>query len=117
MDDSLNVKVGDIFYASWGYEQTNVDFVKVVGFSASGKSAKIVKIGQKIVESIAYMAEKVLPDPDNIVGKESMVRIKNYKDEPELRGTFYPMKDHPEYKRSEFFWKHDGEPVYQSHYA
>ncbi len=25
-----NVKVGDIFYTSWGYEQTNVDFYQVV---------------------------------------------------------------------------------------
>jgi len=25
-----NIKVGDIFYRSWGYEQTNVDFYQVV---------------------------------------------------------------------------------------
>lgn len=37
------VKVGDFFYTSWGYDQTNVDFYKVVGMTASGKSVKVQK--------------------------------------------------------------------------
>lgn len=35
------VKVGDFFSASWGYDQTNVTWFKVVGLSASGKSVKV----------------------------------------------------------------------------
>lgn len=30
------VKVGDYFYASWGYDQTNIDFWKVVGLTPKG---------------------------------------------------------------------------------
>lgn len=30
------VKVGDFFYSSWGYDQTNVDFFKVVGLTPKG---------------------------------------------------------------------------------
>lgn len=37
------VKVGDFFYSSWGYDQTNVDFYKVVGMTASGKSVRVQK--------------------------------------------------------------------------
>ena len=36
-----DVKVGDIFACSWGYEQTNVDFVQVV--ELKGKSSAIVR--------------------------------------------------------------------------
>lgn len=37
------VKVGDFFVCSWGYDQTNVDFYKVVGMTPSGKSVKVQK--------------------------------------------------------------------------
>lgn len=30
MSNKFGVKVGDIFYASWGYDQTNVDFFQVI---------------------------------------------------------------------------------------
>ena len=36
-----SVKVGDVFYSSWGYDQTNADFYQVVGLTPSGKSAKL----------------------------------------------------------------------------
>lgn len=32
----VGVKVGDFFYTSWGYDQTNVDFYKVVGLTPKG---------------------------------------------------------------------------------
>ena len=38
-------KVGDIFYTSWGYDQTNVEFFKVVRVSAS--SVWVQETGQK----------------------------------------------------------------------
>ena len=34
-----NVKVGDKFYTSWGYDQTNYDFLVVVAISPTGKTA------------------------------------------------------------------------------
>lgn len=45
-DTGVEVKVGDFFYSSWGYDQTNVDFYKVVGFTASGKSVRLQKWSQ-----------------------------------------------------------------------
>lgn len=44
------VKVGDFFYASWGYDQTNIDFYKVVGFTPSGKSVRIQKWSSAVVQ-------------------------------------------------------------------
>ncbi len=41
--ESPAVQIGDFFSCSWGYDQTNVDFYKVVGMTASGKSVKVQK--------------------------------------------------------------------------
>ena len=43
-------QVGDILVSSWGYDQTNVDFWRVVGLTASGKSVRIVPAGKRVVE-------------------------------------------------------------------
>ena len=34
------LKRGDIFYTSWGYDQTNYDYIVVLSISSSGKTAK-----------------------------------------------------------------------------
>src|SRR3990167_10206797 len=34
------IKKGNIFYTSWGYDQTNYDFMAVLSVSTSGKTAK-----------------------------------------------------------------------------
>lgn len=36
------VKVGDIFYSSWGYDQTNVDYFAVTEVSKTGKTATFI---------------------------------------------------------------------------
>lgn len=41
------VRVGTIFARSWGYDQTNVDFYRVLGFTPSGKSVRVVKVWQR----------------------------------------------------------------------
>lgn len=42
---ALTVAVGDIFVASWGYDQTNLDWYEVVEVSASGGTATLREIG------------------------------------------------------------------------
>lgn len=32
------IKVNDIFYCSWGYDQTNYDYIAIIGISSSGKT-------------------------------------------------------------------------------
>lgn len=55
--NKYGVKVGDIFYASWGYEQTNIDFFQVI--SLAGESSVRVRqvnlpmIGESPVSSMA----------------------------------------------------------------
>lgn len=40
------VKVGDFFSSSWGYDQTNIDFYKVVEVSKSGATVKVQEWSQ-----------------------------------------------------------------------
>lgn len=50
VETPTEVKVGDFFYSSWGYDQTNIDFYKVVGLTPSGKSVKVQKWTSKVVQ-------------------------------------------------------------------
>ena len=43
-----NIKVGDVFYYAWGYEQTNINFFQVV--EVSGSFVKVREIEQDITE-------------------------------------------------------------------
>lgn len=58
--------VGDVLYSSWGYDQTNVDFYKVVRRTAS--SVWLVRIGARHVPgSEGFMSERTVPDPDVVI--------------------------------------------------
>jgi predicted RNA-binding Zn-ribbon protein involved in translation (DUF1610 family) len=80
---SHSLKEGDILYASWGYDQTNVDFYQVTEVGA--KSVKIREIGQKVVGG-SVGSDLVVPVPNHFTGPEQMkivstgnsVRIKSY---------------------------------------
>ena len=51
-ENYLGVKVGDIFYMSWGYEQTNVDFFRVEALK--GKTQVVLKeVKLKMIEDKA----------------------------------------------------------------
>ena len=51
--NDLGIKVGDIFYMSWGYEQTNVDFFRVK--ELKGKTQVVLQeVYLKVKEESAY---------------------------------------------------------------
>jgi hypothetical protein len=57
-------QVGDVLVSTWGYDQTNVDFWRVVGLTASGKSVRIIPVAQRVVD-YSQGSERVVPvDPD-----------------------------------------------------
>lgn len=65
------LKVGDVFYSSWGYEQTNTDFYKVVEISKTRKTCKVVQVGAESIgdkAKIAHdMCDEAIPDPKKII--------------------------------------------------
>ncbi len=61
------VEVGGIYYTSWGYDQTNVDFYQVVGRTA--KTVQYIGLGKTVQDTDCPAADKVVADTA-IKGKE-----------------------------------------------
>ena len=69
-----NVKEGDIFVASWGWEQTNVDAYQVV--EKKGATVTLREIGLESVEgSEGFMSDRVRPAKDIFIGEAFKKRI------------------------------------------
>lgn len=64
-DVIASVKVGDVFYMSWGYGQTNVDFFQVV--SRTGNSVRVRQVAPAIIQEDPGMmcADRVYKIPQN----------------------------------------------------
>jgi len=97
----LGIQVGDIFYSSWGYDQTNVDFYQVVGLT--GASVKVRQIAQRTVRSGGPGGDSVVAVPDHFVGEVMTKRIQNYSDRPSFSLNSYSDAS---------LW--DGTPKYQT---
>ena len=67
------LKVGDILYTCWGYEQTNIEFFQVTKLIGH-KSVEIVEIAE-ISETTGYLTGNTAPLPnDFVVDAEPMVK-------------------------------------------
>lgn len=106
------IKKGDLFYTSWGYDQTNYDYLMVIGFSKTGKTA-LCKM--TIHEEVGYTGQshiqKPLPKPYGItfrmkvVNKSKWFRSEETEDkEVILRGS-YPFCNDQSSKRLDTFNK------------
>jgi len=72
----LPFKAGDYIYASWGYDQTNIDFAQIVKISPTGKTLVARMVRRGIVnEESTRMADAVVPvEP---YGKEFRLQIRS----------------------------------------
>ena len=111
-------KVGDVLVASWGYDQTNIDFYQVV--RATKASVWLQPMSQEIVKAGGFMSEYVVPKAPIFVQ-----RVRDYSSEVE---PFKEVEVKPEMFRwnkygyakvsySAYAQPYDGKPKYQSHYA
>jgi hypothetical protein len=99
-------KVGDILYSSWGYDQTNIEFFKVV--KVSGFSVWIQEVGSKIVEVTGWAHEKVVPTDS------SDYQVRNWDDVEDAFGNVntYITKTHPINRHKVKYFSWDGEESY-----
>lgn len=68
-----DLEVGDILYSSWGYDQTNVNFYKVMG--VRGKNTVIIqRVATKILKP-GRGVDKVVPAPDDIIRDKMRKRV------------------------------------------
>lgn len=106
---TLDLNVGDIVYASWGYEQTNIDFYQVVRKTAKRYFVREIK---SAYTETGFMSGENLPVIDAFKSEEIMATP--YKCAPCLkigRDFAYPLE----------YQEIDGVKVYkkqrESHYA
>lgn len=67
------LKVGDILYSSWGYDQTQVDFYEVT--AVKEKSVTICKIGKRQHSSSGGSADYVVAAPGKCIGEPMTKRV------------------------------------------
>lgn len=95
-----DVKVGDIFECSWGYDQTNVDFYEVVGLTPSGKSVKVRRTAKKRTDdSHVTAAPGACSDTPTTTKRISI----GYQGRPSFRVSSYA---------DAYLW--DGKPTYET---
>ena len=80
------VNVGDIFVCSWGYDQTNIDYYKVL--EVKNKSVVIAGIGQNRTYT-GHMQGECTPVPNAVGNKRITKRIIPNGDSVSLKMTSY----------------------------
>jgi hypothetical protein len=95
------MEAGTILKSSWGYDQTNIDFFKVV--KVVNGWATVRPIGQKIVERTGWASETVVPN-EEVMGAAFRRKVKNYGSEDYVGIHSFSAAS---------VW--DGQPEYQSH--
>ena len=106
MDTKMEVKVGDIFHCSWGYDMTINDYYQVVGLTPSGKSVKVRKLNKETVYSGEYFSGREMPIKDDFKSE----KIKTHR----LQTSYM---DTPQIKISDYSWARmwDGASSYFNH--
>jgi len=66
-EQAKSIKEGTILYSSWGYEQTNIDFYKVV--KKINKKLWIVPISQRRSFEESDMSGSCIADPETVTGE------------------------------------------------
>lgn len=70
---SRKVKIGDVFYSSWGYEQTNIDFFEVI--AVKGFTLVLKPIARRSVETTGWASESVVAAKGDYIGEAFTRRI------------------------------------------
>lgn len=68
-----SLKVGDTLYTSWGYEQTNINFYRVVGVMGK-QTVKLRELGSKIVSGAGGPTTYVVADESRWLNDKILVK-------------------------------------------
>lgn len=83
-----DIKVGDLFYTSWGYDQTNYDFIIVDRISPTRKTAICRRAHYEILGSGSSGTYDIQKPIHKGFGKSFKMRIEYYQDKIRLRGSY-----------------------------
>lgn len=102
--------IGDILYASWGYDQTNIDYFQVVKLTPKTVTFREIKANQVVT---GFMCGDITPCPDTWANDKEYTRPIR----PGYQGQIaVPFADYPGgYQKTLYKW--DGLPKHNSWYA
>lgn len=99
--------IGTILESSWGYDQTNVEFYEVVGYTPSNKSVKLRSLSlMTVAGSEGFMSDKVLPSTNTVSDIFTRRILTKYDGKPQVKIHY-----------SSYASEWDGTPKYRSWYA
>lgn len=123
--NKYGVKVGDLFYTSWGYEQTNVNFFQVVGLK--GETSVLVReVHPEMIEESAVSgmaANRRYKVTKKILPPSSYASFISDNENGDLRRVTLGYKGQPKIKvgrpghYQETAYPYNGETLYESWYA
>ena len=68
VSEGRGLEVGDVLRASWGYDQTNIDYYEVTALIGK-RMVEVREIGCEHVEYTGYMTGKSVPKPGAFIGE------------------------------------------------
>jgi hypothetical protein len=71
----MNIKIGEIFRRSWGYDQTNVDYFQVVELKAKTVVVRGINYAQ-VKGSEGSMSCLVVPVKDSFIESSAPLRVR-----------------------------------------
>ena len=109
------LKIGDILYSSWGYDQTNVDFFQVTGLK--GTRGVFVRPLAHDTKQTGFMTGQVMPVKDKFIGPETyhIARRNSIAYNPSDKYLKPGQERDRERHYTASLW--DGRPEYESWYA
>ena len=111
MEKEEGFKVGDILYTSWGYGQTQYDFVQIVE-SKTGKTVLCRMMRTKRVDTTRTSDVLV---PTEVYGKTFRLWVrKGYGGKPGFVGQYPYIYSDQDSKRKGYFTHWDENPVYET---
>ena len=105
---TIDIKVNDVLYCSWGYDQTNIDFYKVIGFK--GKTLELREL-KKSKEYKTDMTGVTMPVDNAFIATPFKKRLQILAQRDNTVLEFVKINS---YSRA---YKWDGEPMNYSEYA
>ena len=76
-----DVKVGDVFKCSWGYDQTNIDYYEVT--KVIGAMVEVREIGQ-MSEETGFMSGECVPEKGRYIGEPMRKKVSMAGHEPSI---------------------------------
>lgn len=119
----FNVKVGDLFYSSWGYEQTNVTFFQVIELIGK-KSVRVREVVPEMTSESptcgmaadrSYkLTSELLPARD----RSTFIKDQDKGDLKRLKSYHQDSRNNPQFEVSSYCnaYKYNGEELYESWY-